>query len=305
MDLKTSLSAKLSETELKLLPRAFEIVGDIAILELPDELLSKKKIIAEAVFSVQKNVKVILNKVGEVEGIFRVPKMEVVASKPRDFEGIPKKFMPKTLTETIHRESGCRYKIDVSKAYFSARLSGERERIASQVKNHGTTCQAFYCNTLQCNKNREKILCLFAGVGPFAILPAKRKKVKVVAIEINPDAVTHMRENIEMNKVADKVEAMLGDVAEVLPKLRGKFDRIIMPAPKNAADFLELALTKAKKGAIIHLYTFAAIEEIGALGEKIKARCLAAKKNVEILEVRKAGEIGPYNYRVAVDLKIL
>jgi len=101
-----------------------------------------------------------------------------------------------------------------------------------------------------------------------------------------------MRENIEMNKVEDKVEALLGDVAEVLPKVKGKFNRIIMPAPKNAADFLELALTKAKKGTIIHLYTFAQIEEIDALGKRIKARCIAAKKNVEILQVRKAGKSG-------------
>ncbi len=287
MDLKTSLSKKLSETELKLLPRAFEVVGDIAILELPDKLLKKKKEIANAVFEVQKNVKIVLNKVGEIEGTFRVPKMEVIAKRARNFEGVPKKFIPKELTETVHRESGCRYKIDVSKAYFSARLSGERERIASQVKN------------------KEKILCLFAGVGPFAILTAKRKNVKVTAIEINPDAVNYMRENIEMNKVADKVDALLGDVAEVLPKIKGKFDRIIMPAPKNAADFLELTLTKAKKGAIIHLYTFAPVEEIGALGKKIKARCKAAKKNTEILEVRKAGEIGAYNYRIAVAIKSL
>lgn len=287
MDIKTALFEKLTESELKLLPRAFEIVGDIAILELPEELAKKKKTIAEGVLLVQKNVRVVLDKIGEVKGAFRVPKMEVLASKPRDFVGVPKKFMPKALTEAVHRESGCRYKIDVSKAYFSARLSGERERISSQVKG------------------REKILCLFAGVGPFAILPAKRKNVKVVAIEINPDAVNYMRENIEMNKVTDKVEALLGDVADVVPKVRGKFDRIIMPAPKNAADFLELALAKAKKGAVIHLYTFAPVEEIDALGDKIKARCKAAKKRVEILVVRKAGEIGAYNYRVAVDIKIL
>ena len=287
MDLKTSLSAKLNETELKLLPRAFEVVGDIAILELPEELLKKKKSIANAVFKVQKNVKIVLNKVGEIEGVYRIPKMEVIAKKERVFEGVPKKFIPKAPTETVHRESGCRYKVDVSKAYFSARLSGERERIASQIKS------------------RERILCLFAGVGPFAILPAKRKKIKIIAIEINPDAVNYMRENIEMNKVEDKVEALLGDVAEVLPKVKGKFNRIIMPAPKNAADFLELALTKAKKGTIIHLYTFAQIEEIDALGKRIKARCIAAKKNVEILQVRKAGEIGAYTYRVAVDLKVL
>lgn len=286
MNIKQALSGKLSAEELKLLPRAFEVVGDIAILEIPGELLGKKEIMANAVLAVQKNVKVVLNKTGEVEGIFRVPKMEVIVSMPREFASVPKKFIPKALTETVHRESGCRYKIDVSKAYFSARLSGEREKIASQVKNG------------------EKILCLFAGVGPFAILPAKRKNVKVTAIEINPNAVKYLRENIEMNKVADKVEAIPGDVAEVLPKLRGKFDRIIMPAPKNAADFLELALTKAKKGAIIHLYTFAQIEEIGALPELIKARCKAAGKKVEIIDVRKAGEVGPYNYRMAVDINV-
>ncbi len=286
MNLKQALAGKLTEEELKLLPRAFEVVGDIAIFEIPEELDARKKVIAEALVSVQKNVRVVLNKTGEVEGIFRVPNMEVIASKPREFVGIPKKFVPKALTETVHCESGCRYKIDVSRAYFSARLSGEREKITSQVKKG------------------EKILCMFAGVGPFAILPAKKKNVKVTAIEINPDAVKYLRENIEMNKVADKVEALLGDVAEALPKLKKKFDRIIMPAPKNAADFLELALTKAKKGAIIHLYTFAQVEEIGALGEKIKARCRAAKKKVEILGVRKAGEIGAYNYRIAVDIKL-
>ena len=64
-------------------------------------------------------------------------------------------------------------------------------------------------------------------------------------------------------------------------------------------------LTKAKKGAVIHLYTFAPIEEIDSLGKKIKARCLAAKKNVKILEVRKAGEIGAYTYRVSVEIKVL
>lgn len=287
MDIKTALSGKLTAEELVLLPRAFEVVGDIAIMELPERLEKKKKLIANALVNVQKNARVVLNKVGEVEGTFRVPKVEVILSKPRNFEGVPKKFIPKELTETVYNESGCRYKIDVSKAYFSARLSGERERIASQVKN------------------REKILCLFAGVGPFAILPAKRKNVTVVAVEINPDAVAHMRENIEMNKVTDKVEAILGDVAEVLPTMRGKFDRIIMPAPKNAADFLELALSKAKKGAVIHLYTFAPVEEIGNLGNRIKERCAAAKKKVEILEVRKAGEIGPYNFRVAVEIKVL
>lgn len=286
MDFRQYLKGKIPDADLALVPRAFEIVGDIAVLELPKEISKHKNAISDALLNTQKNVRVVLLKTEDVGGKYRVPEYNVLAHRERDFSHTPKWARPEELTETIHNESGARYRIDLAKAYFTSKLSGERVRIAEMVKN------------------RESILVLFAGVGPFAISIAKKRDVKITAIEINPDAVKMFEDNVLLNKAEGKIKVLEGDVGKLLPKLKGKFDRIVMPAPKNAADFLEIALAKAKKGGIVHLYTFAEIEELETLGEKIKQRCLIAKKKVKILDVKKAGEIGPYKYRVAVDIKI-
>ena len=80
---------------------------------------------------------------------------------------------------TIHREYGCRYKVDLAKAYFTPRLSTERSRILSWIKEGDT------------------IIDMFAGVGPYSILLAKSKKPSnVIAIDKNPDAVYYLKENI-------------------------------------------------------------------------------------------------------------
>lgn len=286
MDFRHYLKGKLPDEALAIVPRAFEVTGDIAILELPEAVLNYKKNIAEALMNTQKNVCVVLLKTGDVRGKYRVPKYDVLAKRERDFTHIPKWAHPKEPTETIHTESGCRFRIDLAKAYFTSKLSGERARIAGMVKEG------------------ENILVMFAGAGPFAIVIAKNKPVKITAIEINPDAVRMFLDNVKMNKVEGKIKVLEGDVAEVLPGINEKFDRIVMPAPKNAADFLLLALSKSKKGSIIHLYTFAEIEEIETIAEQVKARCAAANKKVIISGTRKAGDIGPYNYRIAVDIKV-
>lgn len=287
MDFRQGLIGKIPDAALKAVPRAFEVVGDIAVLELAAKAVKYSKEVANALIKCQKNVRVVLLKTEDVGGKYRVPKYKVLAHRERDFDKAPKWARPTKLTETMHNESGCRFRIDLASAYFSGKLSGERERIAGVARNN------------------EKILVLFAGVGPFAIVIAKKKNVKITAVEINPDAVKMFEDNVLLNKAEDKIKVIGGDVAEVLPKLKEKFDRIVMPAPKDAPDFLERALSKVKKGGVIHLYMFAAEDEIAGLGEKIKARCLAAKKKVKILGVTKAGEVGPYNYRVAVDISAL
>ena len=138
-------------------------------------------------------------KTGDVSGKFRVPEFEVVyESKDRDFSWVPKGFRPLKATETVHREHGCRFKVDPARAYFSSKLATERGRIRDMVQDG------------------ERILCLFAGVGPFAIVAARSRDVKVVGVEVNPDAVAFFRENVLLNKVEDKVEVVLGDAGEVL-----------------------------------------------------------------------------------------
>ncbi|MCK5333705.1 MAG: class I SAM-dependent methyltransferase family protein, partial [Candidatus Aenigmarchaeota archaeon] len=165
MHFKELLKNTLPEKDLELVPRAFEVVGDIAIIEPGDAQYAKD--IAKAMLSAQKNVHVVLLKTGDVKGKYRVPKYKILAHEERAFSKVPKwASEPQTHTETIHTESGCRLRLDLAKTYFSSKLSGERTRIVGLVQDN------------------ENILVMFAGAGPFPIVIAKKKDVKITAVEI-------------------------------------------------------------------------------------------------------------------------
>ncbi|MEM1578122.1 MAG: methyltransferase, partial [Archaeoglobaceae archaeon] len=223
MSLKDILKEKLSEPELRILRRSFEIIGDIAIIEIPEELLSKKNLIVEAILSKHRHIKTVLRKSGQVDGVYRVAGYEVIYGKE---------------TETIAKEYGCRFLVDPTKVYYSSKLSTERERVAKLVKNG------------------ERVLVMFAGVGPFAILIAKLSKAnEVIGVELNKFAVEYFRRNVRLNKV-ENIIVLEGDVAEIVPKLEGRFDRVLMPAPYSAESFVYLLKGKVKKGGFVHYYTF-------------------------------------------------
>lgn len=217
--LKDSLKDILTEEQLDDLVTSFDIVGDIAIVEIPESLQPRENQIGEALLKVHKNVKCVFRKLGAMEGEFRVRKIRHIAGENR--------------TETIYREHGIDMKLDLSKVYFSARLSSERGRIAGLVKPG------------------EKILVLFAGVGPFALVIAKKHPdCKITAVELNPDAVKYMKENIRMNKC--NIEAVQADARQFRDT---GYDRIIMPLPHSAHEFIDVAVKAAKPGATIHYYS--------------------------------------------------
>src|SRR3989337_4513003 len=126
------------------LPKALDIVGDIAIVEVPPELETQKNLIGKAILEAHRNVRTVLAKAGAVSGDYRLRDFEVIAGEHN--------------TSTIHKEFGCSYQVDVAKAYFSPRLSHEHERVASLVQNGETVAD------------------LFAGVGPFSVLIGKSHK---------------------------------------------------------------------------------------------------------------------------------
>lgn len=273
MSLKDLLRGKVKEEDLKKVVRSFEIIGDVVIINLPDEVMHLKDLIVEAILSKHKHVKTILRKVGEVSGEFRVAKYEVLYGGE---------------TETIAKEFGCRFLVDPTKVYYSSRLSSERERIAKMVKEG------------------ERVLVMFAGVGPYAIVIAKLAKPKeVIGVELNPKAVEYFRRNVKLNKVEGIVKVYEGDVREVVPKLEGVFDRIIMPAPYSAENFVYLVRDKIKKGGYVHYYTFAGEEEEKDLPEKVKELFKKHGMIVEVLNVRACGSFAPRVYRYVVDLKII
>ncbi len=272
MGLKEELEGKIPESKLAFLRTGFDIIGDVAIIEIPEELESKKLIIAKALLKVHPSVKTVCRKLSEREGAFRLRELEILVGKS---------------TETEHKECGCIYRLDVAKAYFSPREATERQRIASQVKP------------------KETVMVFFAGVGPYAIMIAKKKNARVYAIEMNTDAVKYMRENVRINRVQEKVEPVLGDVKKVSKQFYGKCDRVIMPLPKEGYKFLPEAFMCLKpKGGIIHFYSYAHEDDLFSEAESlVKKAAKNAVRSIRVLDKRKVLPYGPRVFKVCLDIK--
>jgi len=237
--LKELLQKKLTKKELSLLVTSFDLVGDIAVIEIPHELEQKENIIAQTLLVLHKPIKVVVKKAGIHKGIYRRQRMFILAGERRK--------------ETEHRENNVRIKLHVEKSYFSSRLSTERKRIAGQVKEG------------------ESILVMFSGVAPYPLVLAKNTQAKeVVGVEINPAAHEYGLENVKLNKLEDKVKLYKGDVRLVVPRLQKQFDRIIMPLPTRAEGFLDIALGAIKKKGIIHFYDFERDQDIKLAKHKVK-----------------------------------
>jgi tRNA (guanine37-N1)-methyltransferase len=271
------LEDKLPPHLLASLPRAIDFVGDIAIIEIPPELEAYKALVGEAILKAHENVETVLAKAGAVSGTYRLREFSVIAGKPK--------------TETIHREYGCQFYVDLSKAYFSPRLSYEHNRVASLVKDG------------------ETVIDMFAGVGPFSILIAKTHNVKVYAIDANPHAVDFLKKNIRLNRVEDKVHPILGDAKQVVEeKLVAVADRVIMNLPEKAIEFVDVACKAIKPtGGIIHFYTF--ISASDSL-ENMKLRFIDAvgkcgRKVEKILFSRTVRATAPHEWQAVIDAKVL
>ena len=268
---------KLSPHLLASLPRATDFVGDIAIIEIPPELDAYKRIIGEAILETHKNVRTVLAKAGAISGTYRLREFSVIAGEPK--------------TETIHREHGCQYYVDLAKAYFSPRLSYEHKRVASLIEEG------------------ETVIDLFAGVGPFAIQIAKtHENVEVYAVDVNPEAVEFLKRNVRLNRVEGKVHPILGDAKQVVKeRLSGVADRVIMNLPEKAIEFVEAACTTIKStGGIVHFYSFVSAS---VSLENVKLRFIEAvekcgRKVEKIFFSRLVRATAPYEWQTVLDAKI-
>lgn len=271
--LREALIKKLTKKELKALITSYDVMGSIAIIEIPDELRKKEKLIAETLLSMHNNVKTVLKKAGIHKGKYRRQKLKVLAGKRTKV--------------AEYKEHNALLRLDVENVYFSPRLSTERKRIFEQVKKG------------------EEVLVMFSGCAPYPVVIAKNTKAKeVYGIELNPLGHKFAVENVKLNKLKNVV-VVKGDVRKVIPKLRKKFDRIIMPLPKDAESFLDSAFKASKKGTVIHLYCFTSEDLFGKLKSKIKAICKDFRKKCRIMRIVKCGHYSPRVYRVCVDFKIL
>ncbi len=253
-----------------LLPSSFDIIGDIAIVELPEELMPYGGAIGEAILKVHRHIKAVFAKGGKVSGQYRVRELIPLAGEKR--------------TETLHRENGIRLKLDVARVYYTPRLATERMRVFEKTRPG------------------EVILDMFAGAGPYSILLARKAKL-VFAVDLNPWAIRYLEENICLNK-ASNVIPILGDVRKIAGRIR--VDRAIMNLPKFADRFLKKAMLSVKHGGIIHYYGFG--PEGGLYSEhevKIKAIARELGLAVEFLDRRKVRPYAPRQFNVAIDFRVL
>ncbi|MCS7124079.1 MAG: class I SAM-dependent methyltransferase family protein [Candidatus Bathyarchaeota archaeon] len=272
-----ALEDKMPPHLLACLPRAIDFVGDIAIVEIPPELETYKTKIGNAILQTHRNVQTVLAKVGAVKGEYRLREFNIIAGQPK--------------TETIHKEHGCLFYVDLAKVYFSPRLSHEHMRVASEVKEG------------------ETVIDMFTGVGPFAILIAKKHaKVRVYAIDINPEAIELLKRNVRLNRVDGKVYPLLGDAKQVVKQqLRSAADRLIMNLPEKAMEFIEAACEALKpEGGIIHFYSF--VKGLNGL-EDLKTQFIAevekCKRSVKkILFSRFIRETAPYEWQAVLDAEV-
>ena len=268
--LQEKLKEEISSEKLDVLPSGFQRIGDIIILNLNKKLQKHKKIIGAVVIKLFPNVKTILNKKAGITGKFRKPQLEILAGSKN--------------TETINQEHGCFYKFDVHRIMWAKGNVNERARIAKVVKPD------------------EIIVDMFAGIGYFTIPIAKLAKPKIVyAIELNPVAYKYLLENIRLNRVQGKVNAIHGNCMQEAKKIASagiKADRIIMGILPSAKKYLPAAKLMSKQGTIIHY------EGVGENTEKLIQEIRKIFPKARILHEEKVKAYAPKRWHFTIDFQL-
>ena len=273
--LKKALENVLTPEESSQLISAFDQIGEIIIVRIPDSLLPKKKLIGETLLNEVKIARSVFYQSSAVDGDFRTRDLEILAGEDK--------------TETQYREFGCKFTVDVKNAFFSPRLSTERERIADLIEDG------------------ETVVNMFAGVGMFSIMAAKKKRCTVYSIDINPTASKLCEKNISSNKLLGKVISINGEASDVIRRkqLENKSDRTLMLLPERSDEFLQSAVDATKSGGVIHYYSHVHADkksEAGRLSEEHYLK--VAPVESQILGSKIVRPIGPRYYQTVVDVRI-
>ena len=249
-----------------------DVVGDIAIVRLPALGLSERRKFAKEMMAEVANVRAVYEQKGAVTGEFRLRKLIHLAGERR--------------TSTIHRENGCVYRVDVARCYFSPRLSTERLHVANAVSGG------------------ERVLNMFAGVGPFSILIAKRRKARVTSCEVNKLAANLHAENNRLNRVEGLVDVVKADVAEWGSSTRLRFDRVLMPHPSASLEFLPTSIRLARKGAAVHYYRHVLGRDEAEAEEKVRSELAGRLPAGARHEIRKVREVGPRWLEMVAEIRL-
>lgn len=266
---KDLLEGLVPDGILKRIPSAYDVIGDIAIINIPEDLLEYGKLVGEAISRVSRNVRTVYAG-GYVSGEYRVRSLKHVYGD--------------AVSKTVHREYGLRISVDVLRTYYNPSLAEEHRRLAELVSDG------------------ELVGDLFCGVGPFSLHIASLKNATSYAVDFNPDAIRCLIESIEMNKkkLRGKVVPVLSDVRDFLRVVSdGVFDRIIMNLPLEALEYVSIVSSKLRVGGVLHVYliSYSTEEAKHLVSEAVDPSVFS------VIEVRKVLDYAPRKYVFRVDLK--
>jgi tRNA (guanine37-N1)-methyltransferase len=248
---------------------SYERLGKIVIVDEDDP--DRAQEIADAIMASALPVETVINRASKIKGEQRVREWDVLAG-----DG----------TETVHREYGCEFLVDVAEVYFSPRLATERHRVVEQVRAG------------------EHALDMFAGVGPFVIPMAKRAEA-VVGVDINGAAIEYLQENARRNDVEDRVTAICGDVRGVASDYEDWADRLVMNLPHSADEFLETAVDLASDDCVIHYYDIQHEDDPYGPGEAtIREAAEPAGYDVSVETRHTVRSYAPHEVNVCLDVRL-
>ncbi|RDW86662.1 tRNA (guanine) methyltransferase [Aspergillus mulundensis] len=164
------ISAVLPEDLLEEVPQGFTQVGHIAHLNLREQYLPWKRLIAEVLLDKNSTLRTVIRKTEDVgsHSEFRTFPYELLAGDAD--------------MNVIQHEQDCEFRFDFSRVYWNSRLHTEHQRLVELFKPGQMVCD------------------VMAGVGPFAI-PAGKKKIFVFANDLNPHGYEVMQDAVKRNKV--------------------------------------------------------------------------------------------------------
>ncbi|TVP39579.1 class I SAM-dependent methyltransferase [Candidatus Nitrosocosmicus arcticus] len=275
--LKKLLKGVLADEELSKVYSSFDMIGDIAIIKIPDSLLTKKNIIGEVILQSIKNLKSVFLQRSSVSGEYRLRGLEVIAGD--------EKYV------TYYREYGCKFLVNVATSYFSPRLSTERLRISNLVSPG------------------EIVVNMFAGVGTFSVIMAKKHQIKVYNIDSNLDAYILSIINSKINRLKDRVFSIHGDSQEVLRlnRFKDRIDRVLLPLPERAHEFIDVSINCLKpSGGHLHFFSHIKSDTKSQVVPNSEAyiRNLFSKYNFELKHTQIVRDVAPRIYQTVTDLFI-
>ena len=279
--LRAALGGAIGDGEAALAYSSFDQIGHVVIVRVPAGLAHRRAEIGRVLLGAVKPARSVYAQSTDVSGEHRTRGLELIA-------GVDEPV-------AVHAEHGFRLEVDVRAAFFSPRLSTERQRVAAAVSDG------------------ETVLNMFGGVGAFSIAAAMAKRCTVYSVDVNPAAARLCEANARRNsrRMAGAVVSVHGDAREAAASLFGaggggrQADRTLMLLPERSDEFLADAAEATADGGTIHYYAHVhADKKAGAPAEAERRFRAASPVRAEVSHSRVVRAVGPRYYQAVVDAVI-